>query len=179
MDLNKFIEENIDLIDESNFTKLYDILPDATINTPYLTNILFDCGINPAEGMTVIPIDFAEHCALPVGFKIPDTVVEIKKGAFCDTKATKFDVPEGCVRLGALAFGSNKELRIVNLPSTLQEIEQYCFFGSSRLDNINYNGTLEQWSNIQKHKYWFTANTHRASQTLVHCLDGDCKASEW
>ena len=167
----KFLEDHIDLVDENKFEFLYGALP-IEIDWSHLTQILYDCGIDPLQGFSHVPSYFAAQCNLPSNFKLPETISSIESHAFIRTNLTKIDIPARCETIGNIAFGSCTELMIVNVGSGLREIGRYAFFGCTSLQTINYDGTLEQWYAIRKADHWLAGNPQRAKQITIRCLDG-------
>lgn len=167
----KFLEDHIELVDEGNFELLYGELP-TDISWDCLTQLLYDCGIDPLQNFSHVPSYFAAHCTLPSNFKLPENISSIESHAFLGTNLTKIDIPTHCETIGNIAFGSCNELMIVNIGSGLREIGRYAFFGCTSLQTINYDGTLEQWNAIQKADHWLAGNPLRAKQITIRCLDG-------
>lgn len=70
--------------------------------------------------------------------------------------------------------GAYLNLESVKLPDTINYIEGSVFMNCNRLKSIEYNGTMEQWENIEKglsldnvHKWCFCTNI-----STVKCSDG-------
>jgi len=99
---------------------------------------------------------------------IPDSVTNIGKDAFY-----------GCHALTAIAFGENSQLmsfadfgldncdslKIITIPNSVTSIVDFEFFGGT----INYNGTIEQWNNIEKKP------ASNYGYYNIHCIDGTVK----
>jgi hypothetical protein len=58
---------------------------------------------------------------------------------------------------------------IIEIPSTIQIIEDYAFYGCS-IREIRYAGTIEEWNNIIKTDGWWNAN---CGSFTVYCSDGE------
>lgn len=83
-------------------------------------------------------------------------------------------IPEGVKTIGSSAFNNYFELKNINVPNSVTTIEDFAFEDCNNLININYDGTVEQWFDIEKHIYW-KANT---GDFTVHCTDGDIDKRE-
>ena len=57
---------------------------------------------------------------------------------------------------------------IIEIPSTIQIIEDYAFYNCD-IKEIRYSGTVEEWNNIIKTDGWWNANS---SGFTVYCSDG-------
>lgn len=167
----KFLEDHIDLVDDGKFELLYGELP-IEISWAYLTQLLYDCEIDPLQSFSYVPTYFATQCILPSNFKLPENISSIGSHAFLRTNLTKIDIPARCETIGSTAFGGCSDLSIVNISSGLREIERYAFYGCTNLQTINYEGSLEQWYDIQKANHWLASNPIRAKQITIRCLDG-------
>lgn len=86
----------------------------------------------------------------------------------CESLETA-DLSEGTFRLLADGtFVGCGELASISLPSTLMSIGVNVFRGCRLLEEIHYQGTVKQWSQIKKHS--------RAPRAAVVCSDG---LGEW
>lgn len=173
----RFLEEHIDLVDDEKFELLYGCLP-MEISWAYLTQILYDCGIDPLRGFSYAPSYFAAQCILPSNFKLPENISSIGSHAFIRTNVTKIDIPARCETIGNTAFGGCTDLSIVNIGSGLREIGRYVFFGCTNLQTINYEGTLEQWDAVQKADHWLAGKSERAKQITIRCFDGSTQGKQ-
>lgn len=61
------------------------------------------------------------------------------------------------------------ELTSITLPEGVTSIGMSAFQGCGKLTDIRYNGTIEQWSAIEKKFDW---NLDTGNYT-IHCTDGD------
>lgn len=109
---------------------------------------------------------------------IPDSVTSIGIGAFSGcTSLTSVTIGSGVTSIGKYAFQICSKLTSVTIGNSVTTIGDYAFCGCDKLTTIKYNGTVEQFNNIAKGKYW-----NMDSQALdyipagkVHCSDGDWK----
>ena len=116
----------------------------------------------------VIPdsvLQFGEGGANPTSNTFRDcdnlTSVTIGKGlevigpyAFssCD-KLTNVVISEGTTEISEYAFADCISLKTVYLPKSLTKIYGYAFDGCSKIVEVNYAGTEEQWRTVSVHQY--------------------------
>ena len=86
---------------------------------------------------------------------------------------TETTIDEGCEIIGDRAGLADSytpvNIETINLPRTLKTIGAKAFYCFSNLENLNYNGTMEEWEAIAKYEDWYA----QTALTVVHCLDGD------
>lgn len=79
-------------------------------------------------------------------------------------------VPEGVTSLSPRSFELCKSLKTIYLPSTLKTIEGYAVLGlCESIEEIVFNGTVEQWNSIEKSEVWYIATP----AFTVKCTDGE------
>ena len=143
--LKKFIEDNIDLIEDNKFDDLYK---KADVNyVGQLTQILIDAAINPLPYMNHIVPCMYQGCNI-TSIVIPDNIEYIHY-----------------VR----GFGDNPCLEYISLPSNLTSLGYQTFYGCTRLNTVDFRGTLSEFYNIKtKVQDW----AYGSSITEVVCSDG-------
>lgn len=152
--LTEFLQRHKKLINENRFYELYSIAEfyTSTIDysfLPQMTSIFLLAGMNPLQHMKEVPVAY-----------------------LAETSIDKIMIPEGIQRIRYAAFKDCSELKEVYLPNSLVGISDMAFYGCSSLsklvimnpfirpsaaaflgvDNINeitYNGTIEQWSKLK------------------------------
>lgn len=70
--------------------------------------------------------------------------------------------------IGYCAFAYNDSLKSVTIPTSVTRIESFAFANSFELTRINYKGTLEQWSAIDRGSFMF----NNVKSYLIYCTDG-------
>ena len=98
-------------------------------------------------------------------------VNEIAPGAFRGCRISELIIPEGVTKIGSSAF-TDCMIKKVTIPSSVTYIGSSAFEGwihKTDLDEIVYNGTMEQWNAIEKGKDW-DLNT---GNYTVRCTDGN------
>lgn len=115
-ELQKFIEENIELIEAEEFDQLYKM----NVDFPKFTQVLLEAGIDPLRKLTYIPNNY-----------------------LCETDIKEFVVPSHITRIGGSAFWNCEILNKVTLPEGLIFIDQDAFSECHNLSTINFPSTLE------------------------------------
>ena len=88
-------------------------------------------------------------------------------------------IEEGCKMIKAEAI-SIVSAKAIYLPSTIEELNHNCWYGWTlkELPTINYNGTIQQFTNLMKKSKWKTVHTKSwaSSYPLISadivCTDG-------
>lgn len=170
------------------------------------TNGFFDCHLTKIElpaSFRVIGNSAFSACRELQDFRVApenewyksvDGVLFSKDGlelaAFPGGRMGEYEVPEGTMTIGSLAFRSADALETVtlpdslrhirssafafsgietiNLPEKLNEIEYEAFHGCHRLQTINYAGTKARWEKLPVGR----DNDPLVFRT-IHCQDGD------
>ena len=122
-ELQKFIETNIELIENARFDELYNM----NVDVSKFTEVLLKAGINPLEKLNYIPAGYL--CQSDINsFTVPAHITEIHSGAFwkCEN-LNKVILPEGLVSIEDSAFCECHNLWQINFPSTLEFIKEDAF----------------------------------------------------
>ena len=172
-DLTKvFIEQYIDLITENKFEELYLIAIKEQMAIEDLTNTLYKADIDPLKHMNYIPVKFLYESQESVnGFVIPDGIDSIQQHAFYETDLTEIIIPEGVTSIYSRAFGSCKNLLFVTLPHSIDFIDRAVFIGCHALAEIRYNGTIEEWNQIDRYDKWMSLSGAYTAKLI--CKDGE------
>lgn len=185
---NLTIGSGIKTIEESAFTSCFNLT-----NVYYVGDLASWCKIDGLANITTTANIYIDGKEIAGDLIIPDTVTEIKEGAFYfRTKITSVTIPESvttigdrafyyCVRLstvtmgnGVTSIGSNAFYQCVRLTNVaignnVTKIGGSAFMGCGKLASIKYSGTKEKWYAISKSSDW---NTYTGNY-VVHCTDGD------
>lgn len=99
---------------------------------------------------------------------IPASVKEIKDYAFYNTHLKEISLESGSLleTIKDYAF-DNCDFESITLPASLKTIGKNAFMDCTKLNTINFEGTAEQWSNIQFGDYW----NKNVPATTVICKD--------
>ena len=147
-----------------------------------VTLFCLEANINPLKYMDNVPVNY---CNLNTHFSgpddpykkylenlvIPDNIKVIHKNAFHDCKQIRtLTISEGVETIGDSAFYGCARLKELYLPSTLTRIGNYAFYAiPTTLLAIEYNGTVEQFKQIQKAPFWWDG----FNNITVSCIDGE------
>lgn len=135
VDINKFIEKYIDLIDKDMWGDIYNIFnmqvsDDGEIGA--FTRVLFDAGIDPIKQGK---LNFVPFAYMYVG---DDTNPQ-------DIYITEYEIPESVINIMDYAFWGNKQLKKIIIPHSIRSIRQHAFGNCPNLITIQYNGTWQEW----------------------------------
>ena len=75
-------------------------------------------------------------------------VKEIDDFAFCGLNVESIVIPEGITYLDRSAFESCENLKNITLPSTLECLYYDVFCNDFNLENVYFNGTIEDWCKV-------------------------------
>ena len=169
--------------EKSDFDYIYDMANNRSeffVNS--ITLFCLEANINPLKYMDNVP---ANYCNLNLHFSdpadlykkylenlvIPDNIKAIHKNAFHDCKQIRtLTISEGVETVGDSAFYGCVRLKKLYLPSTLTRIGNYAFYAiPTTLLAIEYNGTVEQFKQIQKAPFWWDG----FDNITVSCIDGE------
>lgn len=136
-EVKKFIEDNINLIDEGRFADLK--LPDDTVVRGEFWEVMRGAGINPLVYLNNIPMAYMIGENIKE-FKCPSNIESIDSSAFsgCEN-LQKVEFNEGLEIIDVEAFyGSG--LVEVNLPSSLTQIYSEAFKACENLAKVDFKG---------------------------------------
>ena len=130
----KFIRLHKDLIEESNFEKLYEQFDDITdyiSDTHYLTDIFIEAGIDPLKYMDTVPIAYLYKTDLDLKeINVPDNIKYIYKYAFEEAKLRKVTIPKTVIKIAKSAFSDNPALTEINVRGTQADVDKIENLGS-------------------------------------------------
>ena len=147
-ELKKFIEENIDLINDNKFNDVYNKIKSYKF-TRLFTEAMLQAEINPLNYTEAVPSRYLyesklEHIYIPAG------IIVINKYSFAACHRLKeVTIPEGVIKIGEGAFMGCDALEKLHLPSTLKYIDVGAFGGCKNLKDVTFAGTTKQWLNVR------------------------------
>ena len=120
-----------------------------------VNNVLFDyfgddVSITIPKGVKTISENAFDHCSSIVSISIPDSVSKIGEFAFAScTNLSSISIPEGITSIKNGSFFYCSNLASVYLPGSLTFIEESAFYKCTSLKDVYYNGTKNDWYNIE------------------------------
>lgn len=174
-EIKQFIEQNIQLIDEYNFKKLYnkaaEIFDDEEI--PELTEIFLESGIDPLLYLDSVPERYGSDLSIkeitvPSNIKVigasafanchnlkeavfKEGVDEIESRAFSGCESlVKLYFPDSLSQLNAEVFQDCSNLKEVSIGKNINYIGSYIFARCPKLHLIDYRGTSAEWRRVAK-----------------------------
>ena len=188
----KILEEVVEFVKQpdiksafetADFDYIYDMANSRSeFFNSLVTLFCLEANINPLKYIDNVPVNY---CNLNTHFSdpddpykkylenliIPDNIKAIHKNAFHDCKQIRtLTISEGVETIGDSAFYMCVRLKKLYLPSTLKRIGNYAFYAiPTTLLAIEYNGTVEQFKQIQKAPFWWDG----FNNITVSCTDGE------
>ena len=147
-DLKQFVEENIDLINDNDFSAVYNKIKSYKFKRLF-TEAMLEAGINPLNYMEAVPPCYLyestiQHIDIPVG------IVVINTHSFASCRHIKeVTIPEGVIKIGEGAFYKCNSLEVLHLPSTLKYIDTAAFGMCRSLKEVTFAGTTKQWLHVR------------------------------
>ncbi|MBQ3008245.1 MAG: leucine-rich repeat protein, partial [Oscillospiraceae bacterium] len=160
--------------DMNNYTEEYDEETyEDYITAPWfdyadiITEVVVEKGVTSIGDYAFSHLENIEKVELPDGLKtiggkafsfcenlkeiiIPDTVTDIGDSAFMYCQALNtINIPEGVAAIKNYTFYSCRSLESVTVTDSLTSVRINAFGGCDRLEKVYYNGTQEQWRNIE------------------------------
>jgi hypothetical protein len=122
--------------------------------------------INVPSGVTDLTNAF-RYCINLKNVTIPEGVLYMNSTFEGCTSLEVAVIPDGVGH--PAAFVDCENLRSVSLPNTTKDVYMFSFKGCTRLTEITFRGTMEEWDNVKKGIDW----DQDIPATVVHCTDGD------
>ena len=122
------------------------------------------------SGVASIGYGVFSNCYSLASIEIPGSMTSIGDSAFSDCSSLTCVVIQNSVTgIGEHAFYGCKSLTSVTIPSSVTKIGWCAFYECSRLTNVTFNGTVEEWKNVEKGSSWL----RDTKVTVIKCSDGD------
>ena len=157
-----------------------------------LQSVIFEEGskVDSLGGQDGDPGYMFYHCTNLTEVVLPDSIASIPEGTFgkC-TSLVNLTIPHGVTSIARYAFSYCSSLISLTLPNTIESIGidgyssgYFVFNECSSLEEINYEGTIEEWNSIRKSKDprgpgvddW----RYGSAIKVIHCTDGDVTFEE-
>lgn len=122
-------------------------------------------------GLRYIGSSAFKNCDSIKYLNIPKSVENFGTQVYAQCKSLEYAViPEGVDILTEREFAICTSLKKISLPSTLKTIGVYAVLGCCEsIEEIVYNGTMEQWTAIEKSDTWYISTP----AFKVICTDGE------
>ena len=149
-------------------------LPDSVIS---IDNAFGHCNslvnIVIPESVTSIGYSAFSSCSGLINITIPNSVTSIGQYAFSNCSSlANITIPESITSIGNGAFYNCSSLTSVTIPESVTSIGQNAFYNCSSLINITYNGTKEQWNNIDERMLNGKVDWCDSTLKTITCTDG-------
>lgn len=139
--IQKFIEENIDYIEDENFDVVYDkVRMDLSISIGELTDVFYDAGIDPLASLTEIPPLFLDGSKI-TALVVPENIKKICKAGLSFSRVEHLELHKDC-ELSEMCFNTS-EIRSVRIPNIMNEVPDECFYNCQELTYVDLNA-IEQ-----------------------------------
>jgi len=122
-------------------------------------------------GLRYIGSSAFENCDSIKYLNIPKSVEIFGSSVYAHCNSLEYAIiPEGVESLSAREFEICTSLKKISLPSTLKEISSHAVLGPCEsLEEIVYNGTVDEWKAIEKSDSWCIATP----AFRIVCTDGE------
>lgn len=144
-EIKKFIEKNIDLIDNNEWDEVYSRFNYETVNASIgdFTRTLLASNINPLLSGKLENV--------PFGYL---TIDHYSKNIEISPVIENLHIPHGIKDIGGRAFYGNRGIKEVTLPNTIETIKFKVFENCVNMEKITYQGTPEMWLDIALSPHW-------------------------
>lgn len=167
-DLFKQHPEYVDLLKKNDLSTLYRQIYGGPVPRWWLTELLYNAGIDPLDYLSFVPSFFIFHYHYTLDLILPNNILNINHDAFFYCYLSSITFGENVHNIGDEAFGECLNLKKVEFNSKLAEIGSRIFRGCTNLTTIDYQGSKDQWEKINKNTDWADLSN---IQRIV-CTDG-------
>ncbi len=164
-------------INKKNVTEITEIeIPDSieVINDwafAYWTSLT---SVTIPDTVTQIGLFAFINCTVLTNIKLPAHITMINGSSFSSTGLTSLTIPDGVTSIGHEAFSNCSSLTCITLPDSLTNINSWAFGWCDNLTTINFRGTEEQWTNINKAEQWLISESqYPIEPAIVYNYTGD------
>ena len=117
---------------------------------------------------------FAECEKLTTVLNIPERLEKMGLACFMNTAITSLAISEGVTLLSGRLVERSVNLTSLTICSTITRIQDQPISGCLNLKDIYFNGTIEQWNQIEKEDNW----DENSGDYVIHCINGDISKGE-
>ena len=149
-------------------------IPDSVVSIGY--QAFWHCAslesVEFGSGLKTIDSYAFRGCESLKEITIKDGIESIGHGAFQECRSVEYvEIGEGLDHLETSTFEALLSLKEMKLPSTLRSHEYSLFLFNTKLENVYYGGTVEQWIEFIKSTAPYTCDDFDGVR--VHCSDGE------
>ena len=146
--ITKYSEELINNDFKYIYRKLKNFYSTATFTAAF-TALLLKNNINPLYYIDEVPEYFAYGLNIKE-FIIPNNIIEISPCAFEDCSIlTNITIGSGTTLIYNSVFSNCERLASITIPKSVVYIGQAAFRNCSKLKDVYYEGSEEDWKNIE------------------------------
>lgn len=121
------------------------------------------------DSISTIEYDAFSYCTSLKSINIPDSVKTLGESIFAYCSALKnIKIGDDVTDISSYFFHGCTSLESVTINSGVTSIGEKAFYGCNSLTMLNYNGTIEQWIQMNKDNDW----NFSSSITSIKCSDG-------
>ena len=136
-DINRFIEDHIEMMENGNWEQIYNELREYDVETvSHFNTLMYRVGIQPLEKMTYVPRLFLTWSPLTKIPPVPDDISRILDMAFMESKLESIKLPKHLEYIGSQAFAMCHNLKEIVLPNTVETIGMSAFYNCDHLERI-------------------------------------------
>jgi hypothetical protein len=172
--VSKFIQNNMHLIEQNNFSDLYHKadtqLGDYQISE--LNMVLSNSGIDQLSHLEVIPKSMFFRNGDITEFDLPSNINGIGSYAFDGCINLKRLNLNKCLYIQVNGFAGCSELEEVHIPDCMKTLYCSAFENCVSLKKVTYNGTKEQFKKLL---FDDTVFLWCSEELVIYCSDGKLK----
>ena len=113
------------------------------------------------------------RCSSLTNLIIPYSVKSIGNYCFKDCKSLKsIVIPNSVTFIDHAAFWGCESLITVTIPRSITSLPMAMFYKCTSLATINFEGTIEEWNNVEKHYDLNFSWDTSTGEYIIYCTDG-------
>ena len=123
------------------------------------------------DGLEYIGNSAFYYCGNIQSIVLPDSLTTMGTAVFYHTNPHTITIGSGLTTLKKYVFKELRSLKTIYMPNTITSIESEVLAGAQALEMIVFDGTIEEWNNVEKANGWYSSNV--PDTAIVQCNDGD------
>lgn len=126
--------------------------------------------VDLSSNITYIGRSAFNTCKSLNNVNLPEGLIELGYASFYQCESlTSLVIPRGISVINRSMFSGCYSLKTIVIPASVTLIDKWSFTNCTALDEIKFEGTLEQWNNIQFGVSW----KNGAKKYILYCTDGE------